>query len=57
LWTALGRFIDLFTPHECTNYFAAAGAKGFARGDHSDLRWLRLEVTGQVYDMMLERHR
>ena len=25
LWTALGRFIDLFTPQECANYFAAAG--------------------------------
>jgi len=25
LWAALGRFIDLFTPKECANYFAAAG--------------------------------
>jgi transposase len=23
--TALGRLIDVFTPTECTNYFAAAG--------------------------------
>ena len=25
LWTAIGRGIDLFTPTECQNYFAAAG--------------------------------
>lgn len=25
LWAALGRIIDLFTPTECKNYFAAAG--------------------------------
>jgi transposase len=25
LWTAIGRFLDLFTPAECRNYFAAAG--------------------------------
>jgi transposase len=25
LWSAIGRLIDLFTPHECANYFAAAG--------------------------------
>jgi transposase len=25
LWTAIGRLIDLFTPTECRNYFAAAG--------------------------------
>ena len=25
LWSALGRFIDLFTPQACANYFAAAG--------------------------------
>ena len=25
LWTAIGRFIDLFTPAECANYFASAG--------------------------------
>lgn len=25
LWTAIGRSIDLFTPAECRNYFAAAG--------------------------------
>ena len=25
LWHAIGRIIDLFTPAECTNYFAAAG--------------------------------
>jgi transposase len=25
LWTAIGRLIDVFTPTECTNYFAAAG--------------------------------
>lgn len=25
LWTAIGRLIDLFTPRECANYFAAAG--------------------------------
>lgn len=25
LWDAIGRFIDLFTPDECANYFAAAG--------------------------------
>lgn len=25
LWSAIGRLVDLFTPHECTNYFAAAG--------------------------------
>ena len=25
LWTAIGGIIDLFTPAECTNYFAAAG--------------------------------
>jgi transposase len=25
LWDAIGRFVDLFTPTECTNYFAAAG--------------------------------
>lgn len=25
LWNAIGRVIDLFTPHECRNYFAAAG--------------------------------
>jgi transposase len=25
LWTAIGRIIDLFTPGECANYFAAAG--------------------------------
>jgi transposase len=25
LWTAIGAIIDLFTPAECTNYFAAAG--------------------------------
>ena len=25
LWTAIGRFVDVFTPQECANYFAAAG--------------------------------
>ena len=25
LWSAIGRIIDLFTPAECANYFAAAG--------------------------------
>ena len=25
LWTAIGRLIDVFTPTECANYFAAAG--------------------------------
>jgi transposase len=25
LWSAIGRCIDLFTPAECQNYFAAAG--------------------------------
>lgn len=27
LWSAIARFIDLFTPEECRNYFAAAGYK------------------------------
>jgi transposase len=25
LWSAIGNLIDVFTPAECTNYFAAAG--------------------------------
>jgi len=25
LWDVIGHIIDLFTPHECANYFAAAG--------------------------------
>jgi transposase len=25
LWSAIGCLIDLFTPKQCTNYFAAAG--------------------------------
>ncbi|MFN3628266.1 MAG: transposase, partial [Parvibaculum sp.] len=25
LWDAIGRIIDLFPPHECANYFNAAG--------------------------------
>ena len=25
LWTAIGRLVDVFTPNECANYFAAAG--------------------------------
>ena len=25
LWNAIGRILDLFTPQECTNYFANAG--------------------------------
>ena len=25
LWAAIGRLIDVFTPDECANYFAAAG--------------------------------
>jgi len=25
LWSAIGRFVDLFEPGECRNYFAAAG--------------------------------
>ena len=25
LWTAIGRIVDLFSPAECRNYFAAAG--------------------------------
>jgi transposase len=25
LWAAIGRLLDLFTPAECANYFAAAG--------------------------------
>lgn len=25
LWATIGRFVDVFTPEECTNYFAAAG--------------------------------
>ena len=25
LWATIGRLIDLLTPQECTNYFAAAG--------------------------------
>jgi transposase len=25
LWTAIGRFLDAFTPQECANFFAAAG--------------------------------
>ena len=24
LWTAVGRLVDMFTPSECANYFAAA---------------------------------
>ncbi|MEM1152359.1 MAG: IS630 family transposase, partial [Pseudomonadota bacterium] len=25
LWIAVGQIIDLFTPEECANYFAACG--------------------------------
>lgn len=25
LWSAIGRCLDRFTPHECANYFGAAG--------------------------------
>src|SRR5271166_1693862 len=25
LWSVIGRLVDLFTPHECANYFTAAG--------------------------------
>ena len=25
LWAAIGRIVDLFTPDQCRNYFAAAG--------------------------------
>ncbi len=25
LWDAIGRFLDLFPPAECANYFSAAG--------------------------------
>ena len=25
LWNAIGRLVDAFTPHECANYFTAAG--------------------------------
>ncbi len=25
LWQAIGELLDTFTPHECANYFAAAG--------------------------------
>lgn len=25
LWSTIGRFVDVFTPQECANYFAAAG--------------------------------
>jgi transposase len=25
LWDAIGRFLDLFQPEECRNYFTAAG--------------------------------
>ena len=25
LWSAIGRLVDVFTPQECSNYFAAAG--------------------------------
>jgi hypothetical protein len=25
LWNAIGRLVDIFTPEECANYFAAAG--------------------------------
>jgi len=25
LWDASGRIVDLYTPQECSNYFAAAG--------------------------------
>jgi transposase len=25
LWNAIGRIVDIFTPGECANYFAAAG--------------------------------
>ncbi|TCL88971.1 DDE superfamily endonuclease, partial [Rhizobium sp. PP-WC-2G-219] len=25
LWTTIGRLLNLFTPNECQNYFAAAG--------------------------------
>ena len=25
LWSVIGRLVDLFTPQECANYFAAAG--------------------------------
>ena len=25
LWTTIGRLVDVFTPQECANYFAAAG--------------------------------
>jgi transposase len=25
LWAAIGRLVDVFTPAECENYFAAAG--------------------------------
>jgi transposase len=25
LWSAIGRLVDVFTPQECANYFAAAG--------------------------------
>ena len=25
LWNTIGRIVDAFTPHECANYFTAAG--------------------------------
>jgi hypothetical protein len=25
LWSAIGRIVDLYAPHECVNYFTAAG--------------------------------
>ena len=33
LWTAIGQFVDLFTPQECANYFAAAGYDADRSGD------------------------
>jgi hypothetical protein len=45
LWDAIGRSLDLFTPEECRNSFAAAGYGNMIRHRSSELRSLGLMAS------------
>jgi DDE superfamily endonuclease len=63
LWTAIGRRIDVFTPIECANYFAAAeydptraeNPVAGSRGQGRALTFQGLQIGDQVFDLIGSR--
>ena len=50
LWNAIGRLVDVFTPQECANYFAAAGwLRCRLIGKRSSVHLLLASAAGRAY--------